>query len=365
MEIISRDLKGKEDRIDELYKGIIKMQKYASELRIFLGTKEFELEIRRRENEIDELTKDYSSDIRSIVFKENIKLAAFTCDISSFGDIGIEITPSTTSYTKPMEQQAQTIVEGKKFDDINLKLLNEVKFAGSYVWGCAILEDDTLCIACPNTKTLLLKNTYESLLHKIILPDKAYDITYINDKTLAVTTSNCSSTIFIVNLKTKMVEKTINTEYRFYGISFSDGNLIIHSSDVGLISLNLESGRITELGIGNKVFDAYVAVHDGKIYCTNPAGQSIQCYNVNKSLAWKFKDKSLIAPRGIAVDKKGMVYVGDQRGGNVLIISPDGSKHRVIKIDMIPRPRTLSFNKARTRLLICGEDGTVGIFVIT
>ncbi|CAG2242650.1 TRIM71 [Mytilus edulis] len=365
MGIISRDLKGKEDRIDDLYKGFIKMQNHASELQIFLGTKEFELEVRRRENEIDELAKGDSLDINCTVFQENIELASFTCDVSSFGEIGLQITPSTTIYTKPKEQQAQTIVEGNTFDDINLKLVNEVKFAGSYVWGCAILEDDTLCIACPNTKTLLLKNTYESLLHKIILPDKPYDITYINEQTLAVTTSNYSSTIFIVNLKTKKVEKTINTEYRFYGISFSDGNLIIHSSDVGLISLNLESGRITELGIGNKVFDAYVAVHDGKIYCTNPAGQSIHCYNVNKSLAWKFKEKSLIAPRGIAVDKKGMVYVGDQRGGNVLIISPDGSKHRVIKIDMIPRPRTLSFNKARTRLLICGEDGTVGIFVIT
>lgn len=141
--------------------------------------------------------------------------------------------------------------------------------------------------------------------------------------------------------------------------------MIVHSSDVGLISLNIESGIVTVLGIGNKVCDAYVAVHGGKIYCTNPVCHSIQCYNVDKSLSWEFKDTSLIAPRGIAVDKNGMVYVGDQGGGNVLIISPDGSKHSVIKIDMIPRPRTLSFNKTRTRLLICGVDGPVGIFVIT
>ncbi|XP_063408040.1 uncharacterized protein LOC134691442 [Mytilus trossulus] len=365
MGTISRDLKGKEDTIGDLYKGFIKMQNHASELQIFLGTKEFELEVRRRENEIEELTKDDSLDIKCIVFQENIELASFTCDVSSFGDIGIQITPSTTIFTKPKEQQAQTTVEKKKIDDINLKLLTEVKFAGSYICGCAILEDDALCIAGPNTKTLLLKNTNESLMHKITLPDKPYDITYVNEHTLAVTTSNYCSTIFIVNLMTKKVEKTINTEYRCFGISFSNGNLIIHSSDVGLISLNIESGRITELGIGNKVCDSYVAMHDGKIYCTNPAGHCIQCYNIEQSLAWEFKDKSLIAPRGIAVDKKGMVYVGDQRGGNVLIISPDGSKHRVIKIDMIPRPRTLSFDKARTRLLICGVDGPVGIFVIT
>ncbi|XP_063417372.1 uncharacterized protein LOC134699903 [Mytilus trossulus] len=365
MGTISRDLKVKEDRIVDLYKGFIKMQNHASELQIFLGTKEFELEVRRRENEIDELTKDDSLDIKCIVFQENIELASFTSDVSSFGDIGIQVTPSKTIYTKPKEQQAQTTVEKKKIDDINLKLLKEVKFAESYISGCAISEDDTLCIAGPNTKTFLLKSTNESLMHKITLPDKPYDITYINEHTLAVTTSNYSSTIFIVNLETKKVEKTINTEYRCYGISFSDGNLIVHSSDIGLISLNLESGIVTELGIGNKVCDTYVAVHDGKIYCTNPVCHSIQCYNVDQSLAWEFKDKSLIAPRGIAVDKNGMVYVGDQGGGNVLIISPDGSKHRVIKIDMIPRPRTLSFNKARTRLLICGVDGPVGIFVIT
>lgn len=161
------------------------MQNHASELQIFLGTKEFELEVRRRENEIDELAKDDSLEIKCIVFQENIELASLTCDVSSFGDIGIQITPSTTIYTKPKEQQAQTTVERKKIDDINLNLLKEVKFAGSYVCGCAILDDDALCIAGPNTKTLLLKNTNESLMHKITLPDKPYDITYINEQNIA------------------------------------------------------------------------------------------------------------------------------------------------------------------------------------
>lgn len=66
------------------------MQKYASELQIFLGTTEFELEVSTREEEINELAKDHSLNIRSIVFQENIQLSASTSDCGSFFDISIE-----------------------------------------------------------------------------------------------------------------------------------------------------------------------------------------------------------------------------------------------------------------------------------
>lgn len=83
------------------------MQKYASELQIFLGTTEFELEVSTREEEINELAKDHSLNIRSIVFQENIQLSASTSDCGSFFDISIEFKPSITSYTKTKEQQTQ------------------------------------------------------------------------------------------------------------------------------------------------------------------------------------------------------------------------------------------------------------------
>ncbi|XP_071142493.1 uncharacterized protein [Mytilus edulis] len=361
LERISRDLKDKEDILDDLNKSIIKMQNHASELQILLGTKALEFEISTREKEIEGLTKDNSLNVRSIDFKENIKLSAFTTDVFSFGDTAMEMKPSKNSYTMPKEKQAQMSIEGRKFDDIRLKLINEFNFRVA-MYGCATLKNDIVCYTAYNTKTVYVKNTNGVLLHSIVLPEYPYDVVFVNDQALAVT---AEGKILIVSLKTRSVAKTIEASLDCHGISISDKNLICNSAKEGLLSINLDNDILTKLDIGSKTTDSYVAMHDGKVYCTNTARPSIQCYNVDKTLAWEFMDKSLIRPRGIAVDKTGVVYVGNEGGGNIIVISPDGGNHKAIKIDSIPNPRTLSFNKARTRLLICSFKGEAGIFDFT
>lgn len=367
IEKLLKDLKGKQDRIDELYNGIITMKNHASELQVFLGTKEFELEVSTQENEIEKLPNDQLI-LRSIVFQESKQVSAFSSKlVSYFGDVVIEIKPLMTSYLKGKEQQAQNSIQKRKFKDIELKLVNKLNFKGKFVFGSAILENDTVCFADPHSKTLSVSNINGDMLYTIGLPIEPYDIVLVTDQTLAVTTAKKSCPLLIVNVKDRLVEKTIQTKESIFGISFADGKLICNSSQMGLISVNLENGIITKLEIGNKVQDAYVAVHVGKIYCTNSrfGFQSVQCYNANKTLAWEFRNKSLCGPRGIAVDKTGIVYVGNQDGGNVILISLDGSEHKTIKIDSIHQPRTLRFNKAKTRLLICGQNGSAGIFAVT
>lgn len=360
LERISRDLKDKEDRLDDLNKSIIKMQNHASELQILLGTKELEFEISTREKEIEDLTKDNSLNVRSIDFKEYIKLSAFTTDVFSFGDTVMEMKPSITSYTRPKANQAQISIEGRKFDDIRLKLINEFNFEVD-MYGCAISENDIVCYTAYNTNTVHVKNTSGFFLHSIVLPEKPYDIVFVNDDALAVTGRD---KIFIVNLKTRSVVKTIEASNQCFGISLSGRNLICNSKNDGLLSINHNNDSLIKLDIGSKTYDAYVAEHEGKIYCTDTLCPSIQCYNVDRTLAWEFKNKSLHEPRGIAVDKTGVVYVGNQGRGNIIVISPDGGKHKTIKIDNISNPRTLSFNKARTRLLICNMNGQAGIFKV-
>ncbi|VDI16849.1 Hypothetical predicted protein [Mytilus galloprovincialis] len=343
------------------------MRNHASELQVFLATKEIEIEISKWEKEIEELTKAYSLSINSMILHENEKLSALISEVSSFGEISIDIKPSKAIYTHSKGQHAQIKIERRTFDDLKLKLklTHKLELKATTVIGSAILENDTICFSQSDTDVLTVANMSGSILHTIKLPKKLYDITHVNNQTVAVTTGSYESQILIVDLKTRSLEKTIKTKKSCYGISFDNGSLIHNSTEAGLLTLNLENDVVAELGIGNKVSNVYVAVHDGKIYCTNKIGPSVQCYNDDKSLGWEFKDKLLIAPRGIAVDEKGIVYVGDQSSGNVVIISHDGSTHEAVKIDSIPRPRTLSFNKTKTRLLICGLDGQAGIFVVS
>ncbi|CAG2220366.1 unnamed protein product [Mytilus edulis] len=233
-----------------------------------------------------------------------------TSDICSFGDIALETKPSIISYTTPKEHQAQISIAGRKFDDIKLKLVAEFNFGiKEFMFGCDILENGNACYTDFKSKTLNVNNPNGVLLHSIVLPQKPYDMVFVNDQALAVTTKD---KILIVSLKTRSVAKTIEASSECHGISIFNGNLICSSAKEGLLSINLDNDVLTKLGIGSNTYDSYVAVNDGKIYCTNTTCPSIQCYNVDKTLAWEFKDHSLLGPRGIAVDKTGVVYVGNQ-----------------------------------------------------
>lgn len=269
LERISRDLKDKGDRLNDLNKSIIKMENHASELQILLGTKELEFEINTREKEIEDLTKDKSLNMRSIDFKENIKLSALTTDVFSFGDTAMEMKPSMTSYTRPNEKQSQISIEERNFDDIRLKLMTQYNFEGC-MYGCAILEGDIVCYT--TYKTVTVKNINGVLLHSIVLPERPYDIVRVNDQSLALT---AGSKILIVNLKNRSVVKTIEASGQCHGICISDKNLICNSATEGLLSINLDNDILTKLYIGSKTYDSYVAVNDGKMYCTYTGRSSI------------------------------------------------------------------------------------------
>lgn len=76
------------------------------------------------------------------------------------------------------------------------------------------------------------------------------------------------------------------------------------------------------------------------------------------TLIWKLE----VAPfcscaPGITVDNYGFVYVAGFDSNNVVLISPDGIKHRVLlsERDSIKRTQTLFFDRKCNKLLISNE----------
>jgi DNA-binding beta-propeller fold protein YncE len=74
---------------------------------------------------------------------------------------------------------------------------------------------------------------------------------------------------------------------------------------------------------------------------------------------WEFKDTSVLqGPRGISVDNDGNVYVVGGGSSNVVVISPDGQRHRQVLFagDGLVNPRVLDHDKATNILLVVNES---------
>lgn len=85
---------------------------------------------------------------------------------------------------------------------------------------------------------------------------------------------------------------------------------------------------------------------------------TVSCCDLQGTLKWKLKQKNILTKaRGITVDNYGRVYVLGYGSNNVVVISPDGTKHRVLlsQKDGIKTPQALCFDQKSNKLLIANQ----------
>ena len=75
----------------------------------------------------------------------------------------------------------------------------------------------------------------------------------------------------------------------------------------------------------------------------------------------------LKGPLGISVDNDGNVYVVGGSFNNVVVISPDGQRHRQLlsSKDGLVKPRVLDYDKSTNRLLVVNESVKAFLFDVT
>ena len=129
------------------------------------------------------------------------------------------------------------------------------------------------------------------------------DVTYLDDRTVAVSTY---SGIEIINIDTKKTERRINTDQWCSGITYQNGVLLWCERQRGIVMMKLSDDRITTLVKQSKVHsDCYITTYN-KIYQTNPNTNTVTCYTIKGDKLWEYKDESLLKdPHGVTVDNDG------------------------------------------------------------
>jgi DNA-binding beta-propeller fold protein YncE len=87
------------------------------------------------------------------------------------------------------------------------------------------------------------------------------------------------------------------------------------------------------------------------MHCLSPIpDDTVTCCDLHGTTQWEFKDTSVIkGSRGISVDNDGNVYVVGGDSNNVVVLSPEGQRHRQVLSSGETRSCSLSRNELSNR----------------
>ena len=83
------------------------------------------------------------------------------------------------------------------------------------------------------------------------------------------------------------------------------------------------------------------------------------CCDLHGTTQWELKDDRVLQrPLGVSVDNDGNVYTVGFHSNNVVVISPDGQRHRQLlsSTDGPKSPRVLDYDKTTNRLLVVNNS---------
>lgn len=121
--------------------------------------------------------------------------------------------------------------------------------------------------------------------------------------------------------------------------------------------MNLKDNSVTQLvNVPLSRFSS-IAIWSDNLYFIN-ADNSVTCSDLQGGIKWQVELPALLTnPRRIASDNYGCVYVSGRDSNNVVVISPDGNKHRLLlsETDGLKNPQSLFFDRKRNKLLVANQ----------
>ncbi|CAG2194883.1 unnamed protein product [Mytilus edulis] len=252
-------------------------------------------------------------------------------------------------------------VQLRSIENIKLTLHKTINTKGERIVGCCMLSDGRLAFTSLNDKTVKVFSEKGVNDFEVKIPCNPFDIVYnCEDNTLAVSSGSSEELcIIIIDLKRKQIKKTISLDSFSWGIVLRDNHLIYSGSNKGIRMINLYDESISDIVRDKMPCECYVATFRDNIYHTNQSSHTVTCYNLRGEIQWKFKNNSVLNhPYGIDVDSDGNVYVVGLSSNNVVLISPDGQRHREVltRSDGLFNPLSLYFSQANNQLLVANVN---------
>jgi sugar lactone lactonase YvrE len=261
-------------------------------------------------------------------------------------------------------------VQPMSVDNIQLNLKQKINIKGEDISGCSLLPEGRMVFSDYGTHTVSVINKDGVDLFQVGDIYDTYDTVYIKDNNSVAVSSGGGGKrcITMIDIESQEVMTTITMDTVIYGMAVR-GRTIYHCTDSnGLKMLNLSDKSVSDIISSDMSDGYYVATSDDKLYNTNSDTDTVTCCDLHGTTQWEFKDTSVLQnPLGISVDNDGNLYVVGFHSHNVVVISPDGQRHRQILSDEdgLEYPRVLDYDSYTNRLLVVNYAGTAFLFDVT
>ncbi|CAG2200919.1 unnamed protein product [Mytilus edulis] len=306
------------------------MKMYASDLQTYLGLHQISSDIVKLESSLQSVIEKGSLDKVSLTCSINESLNDIARSIKTFGTIAETKVPTSITYIRQKDKQAQIIgVNPKSIDDIKMKLIQKFDI---------------------NSKEI-----------------SAFDVACIDNNTVAVTSGVSSQGINIIDINSKTIIQNIIAKSLCHGITHTNGFLFCCVEKHGIYRINLKDTNVKCIVECDISLWSYISSFNGKLYYCDKDKNTVTCCDIDGKLTWKFKNKSiLVKPGGLTVDNNGYIYIVSRDHNSVVVLSPDGQQSRthLSENSELNKPHALTFDKDRNKMLIANEGKTAFLFDI-
>ncbi|XP_071137277.1 uncharacterized protein [Mytilus edulis] len=350
-------LKKKEEKISEVQENLASIKQHATELKTFLTMKDIEKDIIAVEEKfIQTISTSETTNRVNISWQINRSLYLITASLQKFGEVGVSSDPCDVSLQKQKNRQAQIMVAltTRNIDNLNLTFKKRLNTDLSNVQGCSLLPDGRIVFSCYKQDKIRVLKSDGSKDFEISKIGVTFDVVFIGDDDIAVT-SGGSETINIIDLKKRKLKTSKKVNSANEGLTYKDGHLIYCVGEKGLQMISLSDESITNVVRTELSNFSYVITFADKLFYTNPNDNSVTCCDYHGNILWTFCDTSVLqCPLGISVDNGGKVFVVGRLSYNVVVISPDGQRCRQLlsRDDGLVDPTVLHYDISTNTLLV-------------
>ena len=161
---------------------------------------------------------------------------------------------------------------------------------------------------------------------------------------------------------------TISMDTNIWGMAIRGRTIYYCAMSKGLKMLNLNDKSVSDIINRDMSCVEYVATFGDKLYYTNRKTHTVTCCDLQGTTQWEFKDERVLKfPLGISVDNDGNVYVAGRDSINVVVISPDGQRHRQLlsSKDGLVLPKVLDYERSTNRLLVVNKRSVAFLFDVS
>ncbi|CAC5408464.1 unnamed protein product [Mytilus coruscus] len=361
-------LKKKEKEITEVQENIASIKQHASELQTFLTIKNIEKDIAGEENFIQSITTSDTTNQVNISCQINKSLQQITASVQKFGEINVSSDPCDFSIQKRKDRQAQIMVAlpTRNIENLTLTLQKRINTELSDVHGCSLLPGDRMVFSSYSDDRIRVLKSDGSKDFEIKTIGPTFDVVFIGDDAIAVT-SGKSNQINIIDLKKHKLKKSIKIDSNNGGVIpvYKDGHLIYCAGEKGIQMISLNDETITNVSNTKLTEWSYVTAFGDKLFYTNCDNNCVTCCDYHGNILWTFRNESvLLTPLGISVDNDGHVIVVGCSTQNVVVISPDGQRYRQLLSSKngLRCPQALHYDTSTSELLVANRSNEAFLY---